>query len=321
MSFERPTPEQAPEVEHAEADVENILEGRGLEEIAKVGWGKYREVLTRSSYADIIERQARQIDEIKLEAGEKTAPLPGWVVHGKNVAASDRARNLSAWLRAEYSRDKSASFYSDQDRGKKLITQGREEIMDERDRPLDGRLTRIYFTVPTGSSPEAYKALFDSFVDEGVMGRVQLALNLENFQADSLDRTFENNTIIAYVYGDSPPVMTKIAKAITRAKKESSPELWALAPKDLAKAKESMVRDFMVPLDDTTAFVEAKDINSYHSGSRGRMFQAITGEIPYRTNITLEGIAAKFKTWTPDRPGLLEDNPERRRFMPALVWD
>ncbi len=319
MSLEKPTFTPT-EKEFSEVNIENVLEGRGLEEIARVGWGKYREALTQNSYADIIDHQIDQIEEIKLREEPKTGRVPEWLIHNLNVKASARARELSEFLTTEYAKDKQSSFFAYQDRGKKLIVQGRETIMDEKDTPIDNHLTRIYLSVLTRNSPEAFKALFDSFVDEGVMDYVQLALNLENYEADSLDRPFEDNTIIIYVYGQNSDRLTKVAKAITRAKNESAQDLWKFGSEDLAKAKEMITKDFMIPLDDTTAFVEAKDINSYHAGVYGRMRRAITGELP-TTEISLGELSDKFKKWTPEYPGLIEEDPDRRCYMPALVFD
>ncbi|MDP3764017.1 MAG: hypothetical protein Q8Q95_00130 [bacterium] len=319
MSLEKPTFIPV-EKEPPEVNVENVLEGRGLEEISKVGWGKYREALTQTSYADVIDHQIDQIKEIKNKQEPKTESVPEWLVHNLNIKASARAKELSEFLTTEYSRDKQSSFFAYQDRGKKLMVQGREPVMDERDNPIDNHLTRIYLSVLTRNSPEAFKALFDSFVDEGVMDYVRLALNLESYQDDSLDKPFEDNTIIIYVYGQNSDRLTKIAKAITIAKNESPQDLWKLGSEDLAKAKEAIAKDFMIPLDDTTAFVEAKNINSYHAGAYGRIRRSITGELP-TTKISLEELSDKFKKWTPEYPGLIEDEPDRRQYMPALVFD
>jgi hypothetical protein len=58
---------------------ENILEGEGMKEIAKVGWEKYREVLTQSSYGEIIDHQMEQIKSLNEET--KTGqPLPEYVI-------------------------------------------------------------------------------------------------------------------------------------------------------------------------------------------------------------------------------------------------
>lgn len=319
-TFTPPTAKNEPEKESLGVNTESILEGHAFEEIARVGWAKYREELGQLSYADIIERQAKQIEELELKQDFKTQSPPQWVTQSQNMEAGTRASKLSKWFIAEYGKDKSASFFAFQDRGKKLILQGRKEITDEKSTPIDNLVTRIYFTVPTRNSPESYKALFNTLTDEGVMDRIQLALNLENYTADSLDKSFENNTIIVYVYGKDPELMTKVVKAIARAKKESKPELWKLPEEDLVKAKQSIVNDFMIPLDDSTAFVEAKNTNSYHSGPRGRMFHEITGEVPWQ-KISMRELAKKFKGWDSRRSGLFSEDKERRRYMPALVFN
>ncbi len=319
MSLEKPSFIPA-EKESPKVNVENILEGRGLEEISRVGWGKYREALVQTSYADIIDHQIDQIEEVRLKQETKTTPVPEWLVHNLNVKASMRAKELSKFLTTEYSKDKQSSFFAYQDQGKKLMVQGRETMTDGKYIPIDNHLTRIYLTVLTRNSPEAFKALFNSFVDEGAMDYVQLALNLENYQADSLDRPFEDNTIIIYVYGQNSDRLTKVAKAISRAKNESPQDLWKFDSENLAKAKETIAKDFMIPLDDTTAFVEAKNTMSYHAGAYGIMRRSITGELP-TTKINLQELSDKFKKWTPELPGLIEGDSDRRCYMPALVFD
>ncbi|MDO8668233.1 MAG: hypothetical protein Q7K35_04025 [bacterium] len=319
-TFKPPVAEDEPTKESLEVNTENILEGHAFEEIARVGWVKYRETLGKLSYSDIIEQQAKQVEELELKQDNKIQTPPQWVTQSQNIEAGERARKLSGWFTAEYGKDKSNSFFAFQDRSKKLIVQGRKEMTDEKSTPIDNLVTRIYFTVPTRNSPEAYKALFETLTDEGVMDRIQLALNLENYTADSLDKSYENNTIIVYVYGKDPELMTKAVKAIARAKKESKPELWKLPADDLAKAKKSIVNDFMIPLDDTTAFVEAKNTNSYHSGPCGRMFHEITGEMPTQ-KVSIRELAQKFKGWNPQRPGLFSEDDDRRRYMPALAFD
>lgn len=299
-----------------EANVENIIEGRGLEEVDRIGWEAYREALTEISYSDIIKKQAEQIERISSSQSKSDKGAPEWVIHNQNTEAKVRAEKLSAWFTEEYGEKRSSSFFAFKDRDKKLVVRGRDVNLDEQ--KAEFLVTRIYFSVPTRNSPEAFKALFNTLTDEGIMGNVEVSLNLESYEAESLDKSFENNTIIIYSYGSKPELMQKIAKAIKRAKDEH-PDLWELPPLDLAKAKEGIAKDFMIPLDDTISFVEASNLGSYHAGPRGRMFHEITGEMP-TTKMSLDKLANKFKDWTPQQPGLFEQDSERRRCMPALVF-
>jgi hypothetical protein len=180
-------------------------------------------------------------------------------------------------------------------------------------------VTRLYFTVPTASSPEAFKTLFDYLVDAGVMTETAIALNLENYEDDSLGKAFEDNTIILYIHGKKPGLMEKIAKAVLNAK-QGNPEPFKLSANSKAKSKEIMLKNFMIPLDDTTSFVEMPNNNSYHADVRGQLFLDITGEMPH-VGLPLDEFAGKVQTWTPQRPGTVDGYPERRRYMPGLLFD
>jgi hypothetical protein len=92
-----------------------------------------------------------------------------------------------------------------------------------------------------------------------------------------------------------------------------------MVPKDTAAAKENNLSNFMIPLDDTAAFVEAENLGSYHAGPWGRMYADLTGEMPHR-GVGLKQLAEKLKQWTPQRPGLFSDDKARRRHMPGLIF-
>lgn len=71
--------------ENFEINVDNVLDGHGLEEISRVGFEKYREVLERSSYSDIIESQIDQVEKIKNKKEPKTSAVPEWLIHNLNM--------------------------------------------------------------------------------------------------------------------------------------------------------------------------------------------------------------------------------------------
>ena len=149
------------------------------------------------------------------------------------------------------------------------------------------------------------------------MSDVEIAFNNESYQGDLLAQSFENNTIILYAYGKKPELMTRVAKALSRAK-QNNPDAWKLRATDLIAAKEKMVQDFMIPLDDASGFVEMNGPQSYHSSARGKMFAELTGEMPWRRMPT-EDLVKKLETWTPQRPGSFSDLPNRKMYMPGLV--
>lgn len=301
-----------------EVSSENVLEGRGFEEIERIGWQKYRAALVNLSYGDIVEKQVSQIKQLEAQQEYKTGKTPEWITHEQNVEARGRARNLSSEFSEKYSKEKLLTYYSYQDRGKKVFVNGKNIEVDDKNNPIGRPVTRFYFSVPTKSSPEAFKSLFTSLVDEGVMGKIQLALNLENYQGESLDKSFENNNLVLYAYGENPQLMEKITKAITRAKR-SSPDAWQLSATNTAKAKEEMVKDFMIPLDDTTAFVEMDNLRSYHADVRGHVYYELLGEMPHMKKTSIDEFAKKVKERTANTRGVLSEFPKRKRNMPALV--
>jgi hypothetical protein len=289
---------------------------RGIYEAKRVGWEKYRRALTETSYADVIERYLKNKNE---EIPAENKGMSEFVANNLNIEAMQRASKLGKFLEEQYAKDKNnASFYcrlSD----KKLMVFGRRIKLGEDGNPIGKPVTRIYFTPPTFQSPEAFKKLLDSLVDNDVMGDIDLALNMESYQGEFLNKPFENNTIILYVNGENPLVMDKVVKAIERAKTEN-PDLWRLAPKDEVDAQEQNLASFMIPLDKTTAFVETPDINSYHAGPFGHVYWELTGELPSRSSLSLKDLADIMKSWTPEVPGLFTEQKERRKFMPALVF-
>ena len=301
--------------EKTDDDKEKIEQGRGLEVIGKVGWKNYRENVAQLSYADFVKNQAAQIADLESRPQQQKTE---WVISQENAQAAERTAKLSKWMTGNYGKDKSANFIAYQDGNKKLMVRGRNIQLNKNGAPTELPVTRVYLTVPTRTSPEAMQALFTTMTDEGAMANADLALNLENYQGQSANKSFENNTLVLYVYGDKPDVLSKVAKAIQRAKQESKPELWQLPDGDLAQAKKEMVADFMVPLDDTTAFVEADNLGSYHQGPRGRIYTDLTGEMPGQ-KIDLNKLQKSMETFTPTRPGLFDQDKNRRRYMPALI--
>jgi len=296
---------------------EQILEGHGFEEVERVGWNRYREALTSMSYADLIDHQLAQIQQLEAQ-GSQDKGVPVWITEKFNTEALQRAHELSGWLTREYGQEKGGSFVAWQEGDKKVWVQG---CNLNRETSVERPLTRIYFSVPTKNSPEAFREVWASLVDAGVMDKVDLALNLESFQQDSTQKSFENNTLVLYVYGKNPELMTKVSKAIKRAK-ESKPELWQIPPKDKARAKTSILKDLMIPLDDTTSFVEANTHASYHAGPRSYIVRELTGQF---IKVDLPELARSIRQFSPQTPvevNAYEQVPAnigRKRHMPALI--
>lgn len=295
----------------------NILEGRGLQEIPELKWKNFREVLKNLSYADIIHQQIRQIDNLKSQPQNKNTP-PKWLTHSQNSEAETRASGLGNKLSEQYKLDGLSSFSVFMN-GKKLTTRSKKNEGLSQQEFFNRPTTRIYLSVLTKNAPEIYKSLFDSLIDNHCFeDKIDLVLNLENFTTNSLNESFDNNTIIIYCFGKNPPI-ENVAKAIDRAKK-SNPRLWGLSKPDLIKTKEKNIKEFMIPLDDTTALVEVGNVDSYHARSGGNILFEITGK-PVAERITLNELEEEFKKFNPNKPGLFSEQQitNRKRYMPALV--
>lgn len=100
-----------------------------------------------------------------------------------------------------------------------------------------------------------------------------------------------------------------------------NPRIWQLPLTDLSRAKIKTMRDFMIPLDETTSFVEMPDGNSYHSAVAPFMANEILGGYGFNKAPEIQ-VLQKLRSWTPNIPGLFTQYrlPERRKYMPALVF-
>jgi hypothetical protein len=158
----------------------------------------------------------------------------------------------------------------------------------------------------------------NSLKQTGVISNIDLALNLETYDKENISRQFENNTIILYVYGKKPEIFKEVASAIKNAK-TLRPDIWKLSPRELAKSKESIIKDFMIPLDENVSFAEMSNTGSYHANVTGKAFYEITGDFAFKPN-SLDEFIKKIEPYSPGRPGLIDDLPERRKYMPALLF-
>lgn len=295
---------------------EEILEGNGWEEIERVGWEAYRQELVNVPYSQIMERQLGPIRDLRQRPlPPHTSEMSPNSILVRNSEAKLRAFELSQTMVKDHGADTPGSFTAFRGGDKKLFARGRSLKMS--DRPV----RRFYFSVLTRKAPEAFQSLVESLEQEGVMEHSDVALNLETYQ-DELKKTFENNTLILYMYGDHPEQLTKVARAVRRAKEQGNPDAWKMGPKDEARARESMLKDFIVPLDGTSGFVEMSSLQSYHAGDRGHMYEEITRG-PVSQRISAEKLQQEMQTWTPEKPGIFADQflKHRRKYMPGLVFE
>lgn len=311
--------EEAVEVSQETRDL--IVQGRGLEAIQRVGWEKYRNALGTMHYSEIVDAQVGQIDALKKKVSRFQQPVSEQEVLRQNTQSLKRAEELSQNWKRHMSKEKHhPHYYAEQEGNKKLWIYGRAPHSLETGRNGQKLMRRIYCAVPTTSMPEAFTSLFFALEKIGAMRDVDIAMNLESYHEGSMQKTFENNSIILYCYGDDPVVMEKAAKALTEAK-QAQPAAWHLSEQDRIGNKKRTLKDFMIPLDDTAAFVEADNTKSYHSGPWGDIYQDITGEISGRP-MDLPVFADKVRFWNtmpkaPIKGGYLIGN--RRKNMPGLI--
>lgn len=304
-----------------EPNREAILEGRGWEEIERVGWESYRQELEKVSYGEIASRRIGRIRELEaLPLPPNTGKTSPGSLQALNDQAKVRSYELSASLSQEHSREKGGSWHAFRQGDKKLTARGQLNPRNERGEPVERPIRRFYFSVLTRKAPEAYQSLLSALAENGAIDNIDLVLNLETFQEPD-PKSFENNALILYSFGNDAELMNKIATAVRQAK-ESSPDAWSMGANDKGRAMNSVLRDFLVPLDDTSGFVEMPTTQSYHSGTRGHIYEEMVGE-PSSRGTTTEEIAKRISMWKPEKPGLFLDSSlrNRRRYMPALLFE
>ena len=144
-------------------NIEYICEGKGLEEIQRTGFEKFRAALANMSYAEIAGKQLEQIKHMKAaEVSRSTTGAPEWVREELNRRAGDRANELADKLVKDYGKDGSATFVAHGGRGrKKLMVSGRHIERDEQGAPRENLVARVYFSVDSAKAPEAFKSLFE----------------------------------------------------------------------------------------------------------------------------------------------------------------
>lgn len=300
--------------------VENVLAGKGFEEIEKHGWDEYRKALTTVSFSQMIERQMQDIERLQQEAAQNPQTLTEEELITQNKAALERVNKLRQQLLQDYSNDKGFSFYTHESHNKFNI-QGKNVNFDA------WPLRRIYVTTYTRTAPETYTSLFEALREENALDSLTLTLNRESYHTGSEKNNFYDNTIIIYVHGEQPEVMQKIAVAMQKAK-ENAQQSWRMHPEDLAEAKMGLLSKFKIPLDDASGFVEASDNASYDHGEEKDMGRELYINYQYPLAwgpkiTTFEGIRQGLKPYTPDNPGRFESKglAMRRKYMPGLLFE
>lgn len=292
-------------------EVWNVIEGRGLEVVGRLGWAAYREILERLSWVPIAETQLVQISELKKKALRE----PPYETDRIQAAKIRQAiRDFAAT--SGYRPDIHNKVYAG---GNALPEPGREKT------------TRIYLALREGGAVYAFQTLKEQCAEKHILDKIMVVLNLETIdKPDPCDA--DNNTVIIYSLDSDPEILGRAAAAITSAKRKH-PGFFELTSKQLADVKAESTAEFMVPLDDTTWFVEVepskkKGLESYHTAiladfrmSLYRAHPSLVGGMP-NLNVYQETVR-QYGNAHGDEPLIRSyftgKLMPRRMMMPALV--
>lgn len=303
-------------------DTWKIIGGEGLEVVGRRGWKEYRDELERLSWMPIANTQIEEIKRL-LENAKSEPPLQ--ISPSEAIATRDKIIQYADESVQRYPKEGLKPYYAVKD-GKKLYFDGKEI-------PAFGRekTTRIYMALREGAFTFGMEALREQLTANGAIDKMSLVLNLEAIQGDNPNGA-DNNAIVMYIPDSNPDILTKISEAITKAK-QKNPKVFELTSGQLANAKSESIAEFMVPLDDTTWFVEVEPqqkggTESYHQGVFAEMRSSV-----YRGYSIMEdglpNIAVYKETLNARRPEIRSIAPiidhysgkplPRRLAMPGLV--
>lgn len=255
------TPLPVKEARH-EPTIWKVIGGKGIEVVNETGWENYRKMLDLLGWSQLAESQISSIKYLKERSKKEASTIP----NDEAMETRARIRNYVKETRDKYPRTSNLPYFAASevdttDTGKKLTIWGK-------DVPKFGKekTTRIYMALTEVGMRFAFDALREELAQNGAINKMILALNLETLQ-NADPNEVDNNAVIMYVPDSNPEVLTKICQAI-KAAKEKQPNAFKLTAKQLASVKTGSTAEFMVPLDDTTAFVEVEKVKggaSYHS--------------------------------------------------------
>lgn len=294
------------EVEDSSIDPEGTIGNPNtLELIKQIGWTKYREQLSKMSYTQIIRSQQPTTELV--DGSEEAA----W--YRKNQIQQENIAELVI-VNQEFPKledTEQAHFWRQGD--KKIWMQGEYLPSDE------SLMTRIYLACPTKRVWEVFNGLCQKSHESGIARNIQVALNLENFQGESLAKTFEGNNIIIYIKGKANSgLMTKLAEILLEAKQQV--EDWQMSEDALASNREETLRAFMIPLADQISFVEMPNGSSYHTTACGLIQQNFgLSHFGRSTPPPLSEYISRMEKWG---SAVIDEArmPYRHANMPALVY-
>lgn len=304
----------------ASLDRWRIIAGEGLEVIKARGWKEYRDALENLSWEPFANTQIRQISELGKRA--KTEP-PLQVSPSESATTRNKILQYADESVQKYPKEGPKQYSVVKD-DKKLYFYGKEV-------PAFGKekTTRIYMALREGAFTFGMEALREQLEVNGALNKMLLVLNLEAIQGDNPNGA-DNNAIVMYIPDSNPETLTKVSEAILRAKQEK-PKVFELTSDQLANAKAESTAEFMVPLDDTTWFVEVEPQQggqSYHQGIFAKMRYSVYRGFPIMKD-GLPNMDIYKQTLESRRPEVRNKAPivdhysgiplPRRLAMPGLV--
>lgn len=304
-------------------EVWDIIAGKGLEVVNRKGWQFYRQELEYLTWEPIANTQIHQINALREQA--KTEP-PFVVNQSEAIQIRNRVLQYTEDSIALHPREGQEAYYAHKD-GNKLYFTGKNFPKFG-----VGNTTRIYMALRQGAMPFAMESLREQLAANSAIDRMFLVLNLEAIQGQ--DSTgVDNNAVVMYIPDSDPQTLARVSSAITEAKKQK-PKVFELTSQQLADAKTASTVEFMIPLDDTTWFVEVEPqqkggTESYHQGVFAEMrtsvyrgFSPVNDEGLPNIDIykeTLDTRRAEIRNIAP----IIDHNSQkplpRRLSMPALV--
>lgn len=300
----------------------SIIAGEGLEVINARGWKEYRDQLESFSWEPFANTQIRQISELREKA--KTEP-PLETSASEAIITRNKILQYVDESVQKYPEDGPKQYYVIKDE-KKLSFCGKEV-------PAFGKekTTRIYMALREGAFTFGMEALREQLEANGALDKILLVLNLEAIQGDNPNGA-DSNAIVMYIPDSDPQTLTKISEAVLRAKQEK-PKVFELTSDQLANAKAESTAEFMVPLDNSTWFVEVEPqqkggTESYHQGVFAQMRYRVYRGFPIMKD-GLPNMEIYKQTLESRRPEIRDKAPiidhysgkplPRRLAMPGLI--
>ncbi|MFA6532597.1 MAG: hypothetical protein WCT22_01195 [Patescibacteria group bacterium] len=274
----------APHTNISVQETYSIIAGNSLEIIGQYGWAAYRRKLETLSWEPFANTQVAEIQKLR----RNTIPF---FTQRERLDSRKIKDELYVYMQAtarRFPKDAKNSFFAQP--VTEADTKANKFIIQGKNKPPWGlnKTTRIYMAVSPEKLKDAYESLRADFETQGILGNIIFALNLEALDNPDI-RTVDNNSLIAYVPDSDETILTKLCSAINRVKKQN-PKVFLLEAEQEARVRANAASEFLVPLDNTTWFIEQekqREDRSYHTTTFAEMRtsiyqgkQALTNGLP-----------------------------------------